>query len=525
MDFEVKHIRKRFGGVIALKDINLKFKDSKIFGLIGANGSGKSTFARICCGIINSDDGEIIINDKNEKIESPLDASAHGIVLAHQNSSLIPDLTVWENIKLRKEKKKNIIFLDNKFDKDECKKIIEEISSDDIPLETKIEDLNPGYIQIVEIAKAISQNPKLLILDEPTAALEFLQVEKLFKKIEELKNKGVTIIFISHRFWEITRICDVVFGFKNGEFSGEVDFTKNPREEKYIIPLVINGNNENATVLKKDKEEIHNLNGIKKFRKKERKDFSNVKKFIELKNINYGTKLKSINLDVKRGEIVGIGGLNNQGQEELLMMIAGVIKCNKGTIILDSKNLKMRHTNDAIRNGIFFVPGDRIKDGLFNTHTIIQNTIIPRFTLRKEKFLISFKRFNKVLYEKIINKVQLNPPDKNMVVKNLSGGNQQKVVFGRWLQFEPKVLLLNDPAKGIDIEARKSLYELTHQIAKKGATVLLYSSSNEELIENCDRVIIMFEGKIVDEIGYENLDDDRLIKSSLRMGEISEQIT
>ena len=496
--FEAKNIRKKFGGVVALRGANFKMEGARICGLVGANGSGKTTFARICAGLIKADDAEIFIDGKKVSINSPLDAKQLGIVLVHQNLSLIPDLSVWENINLGHEKRSKNIFLDNKYAKDLATKVLGDLCLNKISLNTKVASLSPGEKQIVEIAKALSKNPKILILDEPTAPLEYFQVERLFNKVKVLKEQNISVIFISHRLWEITELCDVVHVFRNGETVGKIDFDKQPRDENLIIPFVVGPGGETDYI------------------KKDKRDLSTAEKVLELKNISFINKISDINLELKKGEIIGLGGLSGQGQEELLMLISGVLKPTKGKILLEGKEIIQKHPMNAIRNSIFLIPGDRQKDGLFVTHSIFDNVIYPRFSLKKDRFVLDFKS----LYQKtdeIINKLSLVPPIRSLPVGNLSGGNQQKVVFGRWLQFNSKILLLNDPAKGVDIQAKNDLYKLVNEISNGGAGVILYASSNEELINNCDRVLIMFEGKIVEEICHEEICDEKLLKSSLRV--------
>jgi len=498
--FKAKNISKRFGGVTALSDVNFEFSGIKICGLVGANGSGKTTFARICAGIIKKDSGIFEIDGKNVEIKSPHDAKKYGIVLAHQNLSLIPDLTVWENIFLGHEEKKGRIIPDNRNAKNSAIKILNDLIPGEININNKVSSLSPAHKQMIEISKALSQKPKLLILDEPTAALEYFHVEKLFKKITQLKEDNISIIFISHRLWEITRICDLVFVFRDGKNTGQIDFKEQPRDENLIIPLVTGTKSYNI-----------------EFKRKEKRNLDNAVNMVKLDEINYKNKLNKINLIAKKGEVIGIGGLQGQGQEELIMILAGALLADSGKYYLEGKELKMHCPGDAIKNGIYLVPGDRQQDGLFIEHSILRNIIYPRFSLKGEKLILNLKNLNKIA-DKIIEKTSIKPPQNDILIKNLSGGNQQKVVFGRWLQFKPKVLLLNDPAKGIDVGAKNDLYRIVHELSFNGTTIILYASSNEELISNCDRIFIMFEGKIVDEIKYEDISDDKLIKSSLRVG-------
>ena len=486
--------------MVALKDANFRFEGNKICGLVGANGSGKTTFARICAGLIQKEAGELLVGGKRVDINSPQEARNLGIVLAHQNLSLIPDLTVWQNICLGHERRIGRLFLDNRRAQNSAAAILEELVPGEIGLEVKVASLTPAQKQMVEIAKALSQNPELLILDEPTAALKYNHVEQLFRKIVNLKNRGVSIIFVSHRLWEVTRICDLVFAFRNGETVGQVDFQQQPRDENLIVPLVTG---ENIRSIDVDKKVM--------------RDFCDIPHSLRLSGVSVGTKLKDVSLAVKRGEVVGIGGLQGQGQEELIMLIAGAARARGGKLFLEDQELHLRHPRHALRKGIYLVPGDRIRDGLFVNHSVFNNIIFPRIPLRQTGLFLRFSRLFDIT-DQIIKKAGLVPPRRRMPVKNLSGGNQQKVVFGRWLQFSPRVLLLNDPAKGIDILAKGQLYELVHELAQAGTSVILYASSNEELISNCDRVLIMFEGRVVEEISYEAICDEKLITSSLRVG-------
>lgn len=498
--FEAVNVSKKFGEVEALKNASIKFGGNKICGLIGANGSGKTTFSKICSGLIQADNAEFIIDGKKAILNSPLDAKQHGIILVHQNLSLVPELTVSENICLGQENRMGRVFNDNEFNKRKASEILSELT-DEVNIYEKVVNLGPAQKQIVEVAKALYRKPQLLILDEPTAPLKYFHVEKLLSKIEQLKNEKISVIFISHRLWEVTKICDLVFALRDGKTVGCIDFSKKARDEKYIVPLVTG---------QEYKEKDSSKKTIKKDIKK--KDTS-----IEVKNIYFRDKIKGISFRVKKGEILGIGGLNGQGQEETVMLLAGALKPNMGKFFVNGKEVEIKNINFAINLGIFLVPGDKQRDGLFMDHSVFSNSIIPRFSLKKDRFYLNFKNLNKIV-DKIINRVSLIPPKKNTIIRNLSGGNQQKVVFGRWLQFNPKVLLLNDPAKGIDIQTKNDIYKIIKKLSDKGAAVILYASTNEELIKNCDRVLIMFEGKIAKELSQEEITDENLINYSLRGG-------
>ena len=497
--FEATGVKKRYGGAVALHGVDLAFEGPMICGLVGANGSGKSTFARICSGETIADESTLFIDGKKTVIRSPGEAKRHGIVQVHQHLSLIPELTVWENISLGNESHVFGPFPNNRIAKDKARALLDELDLADLAIEEKVASLTSEKKQMVEIAKALLQDPRLLILDEPTASLGYLHVEKLFKKIGELKKNGVSVIFISHRLWEIVRLCDLVYAFSNGKGAGMVDFRVQPRDENLIVPLVTGHAREEGAA------------------SGSRNRPADAQTTLELQNVSYDLTVCGASLKVGKGEILGIGGLADQGQEELVLMMSGMLHRTQGKILLDDHEVKLRHPREAVKKGIFLVPGDRQKDGLFMNLDIFENVIYPRFSMGGGGFLLDIKALFKMT-ETLTKKLGVNPPDPRNVVSNLSGGNQQKVVFAKWLQFTPKVLLLNDPAKGIDIQAKEALYQLVRELADAGTSVVLYASAVEELRGNCDRVLIMFEGRIVDEIKGENITDESILTSSLTKG-------
>jgi ribose transport system ATP-binding protein len=499
--FEAREVRKRFEGVVALRNAFLVVEQSKICGLVGANGSGKSTFSKICTGLLKADSAELAIDGKNVTIDSYADADRHRIALVHQNLSLVPDLTVWQNIVLGKERSKGKVFLDSRGDKAFARDMLAILLPNGISPDAKVSTLPPGIKMLVEITKALSRRPELLILDEPTAALEYRQVEHLFRKISELKDQGVLLVFISHRIWEITRICDVVYAFRNGETVGVVDFSRQPRDERLVLPLVVGSDIEYSMEKKKHNSALQSAPVS-----------------LTVESIALKTKLRDVSFKAKKGEILGIGGLNGQGQEELMQVLSGAIRPTTGRMLLNGRDLHLSSVHRAVREGIYLVPGDRQRDGLFVHNDVFFNAIIPRFAMRKDGFVLDFAQLAEVT-DGIIEKTALNPPNRKMVVSKLSGGNQQKVVFGKWLQFEPIVLVLNDPAKGIDIGAMQYLYSLVRELSASGTTVILYTSSNEELICNCDRVLIMYEGRVVKELGRDELSDENIVRFSLRIND------
>lgn len=492
---EVTGIKKRFGGVHALVNANLTCQAGRITGLLGANGSGKSTVSKIITGVYRADSGTIKYNDKEVIYKNPFDANKDGIAMVFQNLSLIPDLTVWQNIVLGFEQK-NGLFLNNNSAKQTAKRILDKLYPS-LDIEKDVNQLSPGEMQIVEIAKAISENPKVLILDEPTAALEQEQVKSLFRYMKELVSKGVGLIFTSHRIWEIMEICDDIVVFRNGENVGYKDFEKDQRDANEIVSLITGDSSSQA------------------HRRQSTKIIDEV--IFDVKNLNLGNKLRDINIQLKKGEILGIGGLAGQGQQELMLSLAGNYRQVTGKFTIDKKSVKLRKPANAIRNDILLVPGDRQLEGLFTDHSVYKNLIFPKVGLKKQPLLTPNKKYRKEAKE-IIDILSIKTPSVDMPVSTLSGGNQQKVVVGKWLSFNPKVLLLADPAKGVDVGAKKDLYSFIRKLVQeKEMSVILYASDNEELIENCDRLNIMYEGKIVSTLTGKDINEETIIESSMRV--------
>ncbi len=492
---EATGIKKRFGGVHALVDANLTCHAGRITGLLGANGSGKSTISKIITGVYRADDGCISYIDKNVVYKNPFDAKKAGISMVFQNLSLILDMTVWQNIVLGFEQKKGL-FLNNESARQVSKDILEKLYPS-LDIEKKVSELTPGEMQIVEIAKAISEKPCVLILDEPTAALEQEQVRSLFSYMRELASQGVGIVFTSHRIWEILEICDDIYVFRNGANVGYKDFSVEAPTAAEIVSLITGSIVSGAT----HKQSAANLGET----------------VLSIKNMNLGNKLKNINVELKKGEILGIGGLAGQGQQELMLALAGNYRFVTGQFEVAGKSVSLKKPVNAVRNDILLVPGDRQLEGLFADHSIYRNLIYPKMNLKRQPLFTPNRKYRKEAAE-IVKKLSIKIHSLDEPVSTLSGGNQQKVVVGKWLSFDMNVLLLADPAKGVDVGAKKDLYAFIRQLVdEKKISVILYASDNEELIENCDRLCIMYEGQIVATLAGDDINEETIIESSMRV--------
>jgi ribose transport system ATP-binding protein len=500
MILEVTGIRKCFGGVVALSNGNLVCRRGKITGLLGANGSGKSTISKIITGVYCADCGEIKYSGQTVNYKNPNEARRDGIAMVFQNLSLVPDLTVWQNIVLGAEEKKGF-GLDNKSAKELSEKIISKLHPG-LDINKKVSQLNPGEMQIVEIAKAISAEPKLLILDEPTAALEQTQVKNLFAYMRELAEQGISMIFTSHRMWEVMEICDDVIIFRNGENVATIDFEKEGKDAERIIGYI-------TGETKKTECEIvsRQIAG---------------ETVLNIKGMNYGKHLRDISFELKKGEVLGIGGLAGQGQNELLLALAGAYPEMKCEAELNGNKIRLTKPANAVRNSILLVPGDRQLEGLFLKDSVYTNVIFPKLALKRQPIFTPSKKY-RTECEHIVKTLSVKTHNIDTSVGTLSGGNQQKVVVGKWLTFDINVLLLADPAKGVDIGAKRDLYQyIIDMVREKNTSVILYASDSEELIQYCDRVLIMYEGQIVETLEGCNINEDEIVSASLRVNKTTE---
>jgi len=499
-------IKKRFGGIQALSCGDITLEEGRILGLLGANGSGKSTMSKIICGIHLPCDGTILFNGSEVAITSPKQAAVLGIVMVHQHLSLIPELTVWENIVLGKETAGRSGFLQ---DRENRRIALEALSRLDTQIrpDALVRTLSPADKQLVEIAKALAQNPKILILDEPTAALEISQVNRLFDILLQLKNRdNVSMIFISHRMWEVARICDSVSVFRNGETVGHLPVVEGHLQERKVVGLITG---------KEPSETDADLSCSFQ---------SDAAVRLEADNLLVTGRSHPVRMSVRKGEIVGIAGLNGQGQPQLLEALAGHTAILSGQVRIDGMPLHLKSPRDAIRAGMVMVPGDRQEEGVFLEHDILSNLVFPLYGIKRQRWLINKAENQKVSHD-AMERMNIQPKDDTMKIRHLSGGNQQKVVVGKWLALSPKVLLLSDPAKGVDVNAKEEMYRVVRELADGGTAVVLYASDNEELIHVCQRVLVMFEGRMVAELCGEGLTDEQIVEASLgREGLTDKQI-
>ncbi len=470
-------IAKRFGGVVALDGVDLEVQPGRVLGLLGANGSGKSTLSRIITGELAPDAGSLRLRGETVAFASPQDAARRGIVIAHQHPSLAPDLPVWENLFLGAEHCRGGGFIARRESRRQAQAILHELGASSVDADAPAGQFGAAGQQLVEIARALLRAPQLLILDEPTAALTAGEVARLFAAVRRLTASGTAVIFISHRLQEMEALCDSVLVLRNGRGVGAWDISGSLDEDR-ILELMTG-----------DPEPVPRA-------PVERAIGAPV---LILEGLRAGRAVQGVDLELRRGEIVGLAGLQGQGQEELLEVIAGLRRLDGGAILHRGERVTPRLPREMIRRGICLVPNDRQREGLFVEQTVGENLGYVRVALERRPWRLKLAELRSFAVE-TIRRLLIKTDGPDQPVATLSGGNQQKVVIGKWLGAHTEILLLSDPTKGVDIHARSEIYATLAELAAGGAAILVFASDVQELLRHCDRILVMYEGRIVDDL-------------------------
>lgn len=478
---EMKGIKKSFGSVPVLKGIDFSLEQGEIHALVGSNGAGKSTLMKIMTGVYTADEGEIFIEGKKKLILSPKDSMANGIAMIFQELSLIQTMTITDNIFLGQEIVKNGI-RDSVAMKMKTREILNNMDLDINP-DTPVNQLSVGMSQMVEIAKAISKNAKILILDEPTASLSDTETDHLFKIMKKLKENNVSMVYISHRMKEILEISDTVTILRDGMHI-ITDKIANMNLETIISHLI------------GDSSSVHKFEWVKRTYDENGPDF------LTLEHVKINEKIQDISFSLKKGEILGLAGLMGSGRTEIVETLFGLRNKIGGKIILDGVEIHNKNTNDAVKMGFALVPEDRRKQGLILEHSVKENAILPmiqKLILHGKGFLIDNKAADAVA-NKDIQQLNIMTNSINKTIKLLSGGNQQKVVISKWLNISPKVMMLDEPTAGVDIGAKAEIIQIIRDFADQGNVVIFISSELQELMAACDEIITLFDGHITGKI-------------------------
>ncbi|MDD3416893.1 MAG: sugar ABC transporter ATP-binding protein [Lachnospiraceae bacterium] len=482
---EIKNVTKQYPGVLALHNVSFSVEEGEVHALVGENGAGKSTLIKTITGAITPDEGTIIYRGEEYRELNPILSGQIGIEAIYQEFNLAGPLTVEENVYMGAKVNKGV-FADKKALVSKTKKILESLNVDINP-NTKIRDLTVAYMQLVEIAKALAKDVKLLIMDEPTAPLTDNEVEILFQLINKLKSEGVSIIYISHRMDEIFEVADRVTVMRDGEVIKTVE-TSETNKNQLIFDMV--GRELTETYPKRDPQYGD--------------------KVLEIKDVS-GPANEKTSFYVKKGEIVGLAGLVGAGRTEIARLIIGADKRYSGEIFVDGQKVNIHSPKDAINKGIAYVSEDRKNQGVLLKLPIRWNITLP-ILQRLSKFGFISKKNEKECVEKYKDALRIKAPSLNQLVGNLSGGNQQKVAVAKWLASESKVLILDEPTRGIDVGAKQEIYELINRLTKEGLGIIMISSEMEEIMGMSDRMCVMAEGKIVGELKKEEFSQDKILK-------------
>jgi ribose transport system ATP-binding protein len=468
-------IKKSFSRVEVLHGVDFELRSGEVHGIVGQNGAGKSTLMKIINGVYNKDEGTITIYGEMVNFDSPIAARQHGIAMVYQEFSLVPSMTVVQNLFLAQELK-NGLFIDEEACRARAQEVFEELDVDIDP-DMELSKLPVGTRQVVEIGKALSQDASILIMDEPTASLSSVEIEMLFDVVRRLKKEGIAIIFVSHHLNEVIEICDQVTVIRDGKVALSAAISELSLQD--IITAMIG----------KKLDVVHG------------RSFSEIDRaqpLLEARHLSAGSYFKDISFSLYPGEVLGIAGVLGSGRTELLKTLYGIMPRDKGEVLLLGRPVYMGHPEEAIRSGVIMVPEDRRKNGLIAGQSVSDNVLLPIWKRLSSLFFIQDQQGEEIVH-KFVDDLQIRANSIEQTVAQLSGGNQQKVVFAKSLAAEPKILLLDDPTVGVDIATKKDIAQIVRRIASQGNGVIYVSSEMEEIAELCDRVLILRRGELIQE--------------------------
>lgn len=491
INISIRNVSKRFAGVKALEDVSFDLKKGEIMGLVGENGAGKSTIIKILAGVYKKDKGEIYFKGEEFNPADPADSLGKGIVVIHQERQLIPDLSVAMNLFLDKMPLKKILgfipFIDRSLLKKNTKDVLSSLGIDIDP-QTPVSRLSAAEKQIIDIAKAVNADAKIVILDEPTASLEPKEVQMLFNFMENLKEKGTSVVFVSHRIEEVMEISDRITILRDGKLIKTVETDKTNIGE--VITDIVG--HEVTTLYPKEDAEI----GEEK---------------MCVSNMKFTKKSTPISFNIKSGEIVSVTGLIGSGAGLSLECLSGKKRFYDGEVKLHGKHLKIKTPADVVEKGMGYVPDDRKNEGIIPEMSVEQNILLPNLA-KVTKYGFISKAKTRALVDPLIKSLNIKTPSPKTPVKNLSGGNQQKVVIAKWLASDVTLLQLNQPTHGVDVGAKAEVHKLLGGFAKAGGSVLFASSDLPEVVSASDRVVVFYKGCITAEMNACDCNQEEVLK-------------
>lgn len=494
---DIKGLEKTFPGVRALKGVNLTVNKGEIHALMGENGAGKSTLIKVLTGIYQKNGGTICFDGEEINARTPIEANEKGISTIYQELNLVLFQTVYENLFLGREPRTKFGSIDRKAMISEAKRILEELGIE-IDVTRPLKNYSTAIQQMVAIARAVSINAKLVIMDEPTSSLDTHEVQVLFRIIRQLKSKGISVIFISHKLDEIFEICDRLTVFKDGEYVGDYDIGE--LNQLKLISLMVG----------KDTVELE--------RNKQGYEFANAKVIAEMKDIRQGMRLNGINIEIKQGEVVGLAGLLGSGRTELAQVLFGSGMPDNGEIFWWGEKAGIHSPADAIKKGMGFCTEDRKTEGIIPHLSVRENITIALLPKLNSFGFVKTKEQDEIV-RSYIDRLKIKTLTPEQAICNLSGGNQQKVLLARWMCMNPKLMILDEPTRGIDVGAKAEIEQLIQEFSKSGISVLMISSEIAELERNCDRIIVMREGRVIGELAGDQISQDKVMETIARGSE------
>ena len=485
---QMKDIEKRFAGVHALKSVQFELRAGEVHALMGENGAGKSTLIKVLCGIHKRDSGEIVYFGEDVHFNGIADSQKVGISVIHQELNMMNHLTVAQNLFIGREPRNGPFIDDAKMIRD-AKALFEKVGVKIDPT-TQLGNLTVGKQQMVEIVKAISHDCKLLVLDEPTAALTIPEVEELFKIMRELKEKGIGMIYISHRMDEITRISDRVTVMRDGEYVGTVNTADVTKDDivKMMVGRVIMGEQKTQSNVPADAPVL-----------------------LEVKNMNAGKEVKNVSFQLRKGEILGFAGLMGAGRTEVVRALYGADPRQTGEIFLDGRKVKIKTPKQAVDHGICYLSEDRKRFGLMLDKSVTENTTIASVDDFITAGLINDGKMKEASAE-YNAKLRTKTPSMEQLLKNLSGGNQQKVIIARWLLKNCDIFIFDEPTRGIDVGAKSEIYSLMDELVKQGKSIIMISSELPEVLRMSDRIVVMCEGRKTGELDISQATQENIMQ-------------
>ncbi len=495
--FRMRGISKRYGGVRALDGVDLDIRAGRIHAILGENGAGKSSLIKCMAGVVQPDEGSMALDGRPVRFASPAAANQAGIVCIFQELSLVPDLSVADNI-LISNPPQRFGMIDRKAQRRLAEAALARAGAEGIHPMALVKDLPLSRRQLVEIAKALARDPRLLILDEATSALTASDVASVFRVLKDLRRQGLGLVYISHRMAEIAELADDCSVFRNG--SNVATFAAGTKSDDEVVRLMIG----------RDYSHV--------YPPKPPRVPPEAPAVLEVRNLTWGDSLSDISLAVRGGEIVGLGGLDGQGQRDLLLALFGVLRGVSGEVLIGGRRASLTGPSDAkaARNGMALIPEDRKTEGLMLPLSVGANLSFASLDRLSRGGIID-RGAERRSIDDMIRLLAVKTADIGVPVASLSGGNQQKVVIAKWLMIAPRIILLNDPTRGIDVGTKQEIYRLLRKLADGGAAILLYSTDYAELIGCCDRVLVLYDGAVRRELVGEEITEHALISSALNI--------